>query len=177
MPKTATPTLVPGHDAESGSASARHAAIVRHADALSELAELLTSPPAPDPGFASRFEAEFAFVQDTLLPQIEAVEGRLYPELERLLGDRRTMSPMRAEHREMRRLAGSLARYRPDVVAGRLGRTEAIGLRRVLYRLYAILKVHMAEEELYMELLERNLAPPELAALARALDSAMSQSF
>jgi hypothetical protein len=45
-------------------------------------------------------------------------------------------------------------------------------LRRALYRLHAILKVHLAEEELYLGVLERNLTDADKDVLARSLDHA-----
>lgn len=45
-----------------------------------------------------------------------------------------------------------------------------LALRRVLLRLYALLKTHLAEEELHIPILEDRLTPAHEAALARALD-------
>jgi hypothetical protein len=49
-----------------------------------------------------------------------------------------------------------------------------VGLRRVLYRLYALLEVHLAEEELYLGVLEHNLSDEEKDVLAGAIDHACS---
>jgi hypothetical protein len=49
-----------------------------------------------------------------------------------------------------------------------------MALRRALYRLHALLKIHLAEEELYLGVLDRNLTPEEKDRLARGIDHAMA---
>lgn len=150
-----------------------HELLIPHVDALPGLAEVVDTV-RPE-AFATRFETEVRFLVEQMLPHIDAVETGLYPELERLMQNRHSMLPMRHEHRELRRLIGSLRTYLPDVAAGPLDAARAIGLRRTLYRLHAILKVHLAEEEHYLAVLEHNLSPEERDALARSLDHAMAE--
>jgi hypothetical protein len=49
---------------------------------------------------------------------------------------------------------------------------EGLSLRRALYRLHALLKVHLAEEEQYLAVLDRNLTAAEKDVLARRLEHA-----
>ena len=58
---------------------------------------------------------------------------------------------------------------------GAFDRESAIGLRRVLYRLYSLLKVHLAEEEMYLRVIERELSAAEKDALARGMDHAAAE--
>jgi hypothetical protein len=106
---------------------------------------------------------------NSLIPHMEAVEAAVHPTLERLLADRGTTVPMAAEHAEIRRLVAALGDFvdHPSAHADRIG---VLALRRVLLRLYALLKTHLSEEELYIPILEERLTPPQEAALARALD-------
>jgi hypothetical protein len=127
--------------------------------------------------FAARFEDECRFVIGSLVPHIEAVETTLYDELERVMGGRHSMAPMREEHELLRRLIGSLCGYRAQSLAGDLGPADEIGLRRVLYRLYSILKVHLAEEELYLGVLDHALTDDEKALLVRGIDHAVVESL
>ena len=87
---------------------------------------------------------------------------------------RHSMAPMRQEHEQLRRLVASMDGYHKLVVQGQLGPAEAIGLRRALFRLYAMLKVHLAEEELYLAVLERNLSATS-DQLARGIDHAVAE--
>jgi hypothetical protein len=49
---------------------------------------------------------------------------------------------------------------------------EGLAVRRALYRLHALLKVHLAEEEQYLAVLDRNLSAGEKDVLARHLEHA-----
>ena len=49
---------------------------------------------------------------------------------------------------------------------------EGLALRRALYRLHALLKVHLAEEEQYLAVLDRSLTDAEKDVLARHLEHA-----
>jgi hypothetical protein len=104
-----------------------------------------------------------------LIPHMEAVEAAVHPTLERLLADRQTSVPMATEHQEIRRLVAALGAFTDDPAA-HADRTAVLALRRVLLRLYALLKTHLSEEELYIPILEDRLTPDQEAALARALD-------
>lgn len=109
-----------------------------------------------------------------LIPHMETVEAAVHPTLERLMFERGVTVPMVAEHREIRRLVASIGAFVDD--PGAHGdRTAVLALRRVLLRLYALLKTHLSEEALYIPILEDRLTPIEEAALARALDHLAAQ--
>jgi hypothetical protein len=144
-----------------------------HVDALPELAELIDR--APPEEFNARFERECQFITGSLMPHIDAIEQTLYGDLERLMDGRHSMQPMRDEHEQLRRLFASLCRYRAEVAAGGLDDSSAIGLRRVLYRLYSLLKIHLREEELYLRVIDHELSADEKFALARGIDHAVAE--
>ena len=150
-----------------------HGRIEPHVDRLPELAELIGRVPAEE--FAARFEVECGFIVGQLVPHMEAIESTLYARLEELMGKRHSMTPMRREHDQLRWLFASVCAYRKEAAGGTLDRAGEIGLRRVLYRLYAILKVHLAEEELYLGVLDQNLSEEEKDALARGIDHAVAE--
>jgi len=150
-----------------------HDRLMPHVDRLAELAEMLGESVAP--GFGDACEAEHHFITSQLLPHIEAIETTLYGALDRLMEGRHSMAPMRREHAELRRLIDSMGQYHELVTEGRLGSAEVIGLRRALYRLHAILRVHLAEEELYLRVLDRNLSAEEIDQLARGIEHASAE--
>ncbi len=150
-----------------------HDLMLPHIDALAALAERVAE--GSTDAYKAQFEVEYEFVVNQLAPHVERIEETIYPELERLMQNRHSMAPMRQEHRQIHRLIGSLGVHRDPVASGRLSAADATSLRRILYRLYAILKVHLAEEEHYITLLEGNLSPEERSALARAMEHAMAQ--
>lgn len=144
-----------------------------HVDALAALAEMIDT--ATPTEFAARFEQECEFITGSLMPHIDAIEQTLYGDLERLMEGRHSMQPMRDEHEQLRRLFRSLCRYRAEIGAGGLDDASAMGLRRVLYRLFTLMKVHLAEEELYLRVIDRDLSAEEKEALARGIDHATTQ--
>lgn len=147
--------------------------LVRHVERLHALAEMTDA----DTSFALRagLEEEARFIEAELVPHMQAIETTLYERLEQLMGGRHSMAPMRQEHEDLRGLIASLGNYRVLVETGRLGPIEAMGLRRVLYRMHSILRVHLAEEDLYLGVLEENLTDEEKDALARGIDHAAGQ--
>ena len=150
-----------------------HARIQLHVDRLPELAAMLGSGRGDE--FAHAFEAECRFVTGQLVPHMEAIERTLYDRLEAIMGGRHSMTPMREEHALLRRLISSLCVYRAESLAGDLGPADEIGLRRVLYRLHSILKVHLAEEELYLRVVDRALTAADKDALAAGIEHAVAE--
>jgi hypothetical protein len=147
-----------------------HEQIEPYVDRLPELAEKIgrVTPEA----FSASFQEECSFIIGRLVPHMEAIETTLYTRLEQVMDKRHSMAPMRREHEQLRGLFDSLCRYSELVAGGTLSAGDQIGLRRVLYRLYAMLKVHLAEEELYLGVLDRNLSAEEKDVLAKGLDHA-----
>ncbi len=147
-----------------------HQRIEPHVDRLPGLASMIgTSTPE---AFSAAFQEECSFIVGRLEPHMEAIETTLYGRLELVMDKRHSMAPMRREHEQLRGLFGSLCRYSEIVAEGTMSEGDEIGLRRVLYRLYAMLKVHLAEEELYLGVLDRNLSAEEKHALAQGIDHA-----
>jgi iron-sulfur cluster repair protein YtfE (RIC family) len=150
-----------------------HDRLIDHVDRLAALAAELDR--GVTPAFMDACEAEHRFILEQLVPHMEAIETTLYGELDRLMEGRHSMAPMRREHAELRRLIESTGQYHEAVTSGRLGPAEAMGLRRALYRLHALLRVHLAEEELYLRVLEGNLGDAEKEELARGIQHAAAE--
>jgi hypothetical protein len=149
-----------------------HARLMPHVDRLLLLAEAVGSVDCQ--ALHALFDEEYGFVVGQLVPHMDSVETGLYDRLEELMGGRHSMGPMRAEHATMRSLVAELGTYRPHATNCSWSGPEGMALRRALYRLHALLKIHLAEEELYLGVLDRNLSPEEKDRLARGLDHAMA---
>jgi hemerythrin-like domain-containing protein len=150
-----------------------HAKLLPHVDRLLDLAEMIGQVDCS--AIHDTFDTEYAFIVGQLVPHIEAIERTLYGQLEQLMGQRHSMAPMRQEHAVMRQLIEELGRYRRHAEGCQWDSVEGLALRRALYRLHAILKVHLAEEELYLAVLDRNLSDDEKDLLAQGLDHAMAE--
>ena len=120
-----------------------------------------------------RLEEEHAFLTAELLPHVSAVQETLYPAFERLLQNRHSMSPLSREHDQIRRLLSSMSQLASTPATGRSGPGTPwlMEVRRMLYHLYALLKVHLAEEEMYTPILEHELTEAQLAAIVDALET------
>ncbi len=145
-----------------------HERLMGHVDHLPELAELLLAAPLEelDPRLAEASE----LFRDLLLPHLEAAETNLYPELERLMQNRHSMAPMRQEHEAIRRRIGEYEKVRGAFAGRRPSVSQSVALRRIIYRLYALLKIHLVEEEIYVHLIERGVEPEAAEMLAAAMD-------
>jgi hypothetical protein len=148
-----------------------HARLLPHVDRLLMLADMVGHVECSS--LHAVFDEEYAFIVDQLQPHMAAIESALYGRLEELMGRRHTMRPMREEHEVMARLIAELGRYRSHVDDCTWSAIEGMAIRRALYRLHALLKVHLAEEELYLGVLEQQLSDDEKGRLARAIDHAM----
>ena len=151
-----------------------HERIQAMLDRLPELADMLDERPRPA-SFEARYAESYAFVTEMLVPHMEVVESHLYPELDRLMANRHSMVQMRREHEDLRGLVARLGAFDEAIREDALGPAGSIGLRRVLYRLFAVLKVHLAEEEEYLRVLDHNLSAEEQAELAKGLDHATAE--
>ncbi|MEO5963899.1 MAG: hemerythrin domain-containing protein [Candidatus Limnocylindrales bacterium] len=150
-----------------------HARLLPHVDRLLVLADMVGTVDCD--ALHALFEQEHAFIVGQLVPHMEAIERTLYDRLEMLMGGRHSMAPMREEHRAVGRLIKELDQYRVHVDGCSWSAVEGLALRRALYRLHALLKVHLAEEELYLGVLDRQLTDEEKAQLARGIDHAMAE--
>ncbi len=145
-----------------------HERILAHVDRMPEIADgLLTSH--VDEARAQVVDLN-TFLTGTLLPHIDAAERSLYPELERMFQNRHSMKPMRNEHDEIRRLVADFGKLSAEVRDGRLTLARSLALRRVAFQLYALLKVHLAEEDAYLRILSRGADHEMDEVIAAALE-------
>ena len=150
-----------------------HERIREHIDRLPALADMLERRPIPAE-FPARWATEYDFITGTLWRHVEVVEVSVYPELERLMQNHHSMTPMRREHAELGRIIEAMGAYTERVEAGTLTTTDALGLRRRILAFYALVKTHVAEESEYLRILEGHLSPQEQDAIVAGLAHAVS---
>jgi iron-sulfur cluster repair protein YtfE (RIC family) len=145
-----------------------HERLLQHVNQLPEVADRLLTAQGDE--LRADVDDVCEFLTGTLVPHVDAAEQTLYPELERMYQNRHSMSPMRREHVEVRRLVAEFAKLTAEIDAGHtsLGRTLAV--RRVLFQIYALLKIHLAEEEVYLRIVDHGVATDVGELLAAALD-------
>jgi len=145
-----------------------HGRLLQDVNRMPETGELLLTGDAVDVRRAAHETS--TFLTETLIPHVDAAERSLYPELERMLQNRHSMAPMRREHDEVRRLVGEFARLTQKLDAGSIALGKRLALRRVLFQLYALLKIHLAEEEAYLHVVDHGVSTEVADLLAAALD-------
>lgn len=150
-----------------------HDRIRAHADRLPGIADMIGH--ADDETLRAAFLPEADFIAGRLVRHMTAVETTFYGPLERLMAGRHSMAPMRHEHEDLVRLVGVIGDYAAALRDGALDEDDGVALRRALYRLHAIVKVHLAEEELYLGVLERNLTEAEKDEVVQLLVRACEQ--
>jgi hemerythrin-like domain-containing protein len=144
-----------------------HQRILTRVDAIPRMADdLLTNASEAIPDVV----AMHAFFVGTLLPHIDAAESSIYPELERQFQNRHSMRPMRAEHDEVRRLVVEYGGLTADLGDGHISLGRTLAIRRVAFRLFSLLKVHLAEEDAYLRIAERGAGAEVSEVIAAALD-------
>jgi hypothetical protein len=122
-----------------------------------------------------RVDEILAFLTGLLIPHMEATEHTLHPELQRLFEGRDFLGPTRRQHGEIRSHIEEIRRVRAQFDAGPLAASHAVVLRRVIFQLYAELKVHLAEEQQCLAIVEHSVTPERAEALADAMAHAGSE--
>ena len=144
-----------------------HERLLRMVDSIPTLADdLLTDAAGAQPALVT-LGAE---LEQSLVPHMEAAEHALYPVLEQLFQNRHSMTPMRREHDEVRRLIGAIGAMATRIDPGRHAIGPSLTMRRALFRLYALLKIHLAEEEVYLRIVEHGVDEDTAGVLAAAMD-------
>lgn len=121
-------------------------------------------------------EEAYTFLAYHLIPHAYAEEQALYPAVQKVMGSPQATATMSRDHVEVGRLTEELKGLLPprDAV---LTPAQAAGLRRVLYGLYALVKVHFAkEEEVYLPLLDARLTPAEAGQMFKAMEAAAEEA-
>jgi hypothetical protein len=145
-----------------------HAHILEMTNRFPEIADALLVDHGR--GAAADLQHVREFLRGTLLPHLEAAESTIYPELERMFQNRHSMTPMRREHDELRRLISVYSHLVEQTDSETVGIDRALALRRLLFGIYALIKVHLAEEEEYLRIVEHGVSEDAAAILAAAME-------
>jgi hemerythrin-like domain-containing protein len=130
-----------------------HQELRPHIDAIRDVADAVGSIPADELG--ERVTEVSAFLRHHLIPHAKAEEAVLYPEVERALAAPRATDVMRRDHVEVATFTAELVEIERRLRRNEESQALQTDARRVLYGLYALVKLHFAEEEeIYVPVLE-----------------------
>jgi heavy metal translocating P-type ATPase len=109
----------------------------------------------PPPQAVAEAAAVHRFLVERLLPHEEAEDALLYPVVAQLLGGEDPTAPMSRAHAEIAHLTRLLGGVVADLGPAGPDPEDLTDLRRILYGVHAILRLHFAqEEEAYLSLLD-----------------------
>jgi iron-sulfur cluster repair protein YtfE (RIC family) len=104
----------------------------------------------------------YDFLMNQLIPHAQAEEETLYPAVAKILGTPQATATMSRDHAEVSNLSGRLRVLRSQIANTGFDADKTKELRRLLYGLYTLLKIHFAkEEELYLPMLDARLGEIE----------------
>lgn len=148
-----------------------HKELIPHVEALRSVADAIGY--APVEAVRQGVDEAYEFLAYHLIPHAEAEDRALYPVVQQLMGAPEATATMRRDHVEVGRLTEELAGLRARLSVGTVGEAQAKALRRVLYGLYALVKVHFAkEEEIYLPLLDARLGAAAAGEMFEAMEAA-----
>lgn len=148
-----------------------HRELLPHVESLRVAADVIDEVPVA--ALREHVEEAYAFLAMHLVPHAIAEDRALYPLVARAMGAPAATATMSRDHVEVARLVRELSALRGRVTGIVLAPATAKALRRVLYSLYGLLRVHFAkEEEIYLPLLDERLTPAEARALVTAMERA-----
>lgn len=110
----------------------------------------------------------YEFLAYHLIPHAQAEDVALYPVVQKVLGSPNATRTMTRDHVEVGRYIEELAELQEE-----LSPQNFKELQRVLYGLYALVKVHFAkEEEVYLPILDERLSQHEAREMFEAMENA-----
>ena len=145
-----------------------HKELIPHIEKILAVADSI--PEAPLEQIHDGVKEVYEFLAYHLIPHAQAEDEALYPAVQKVLGSRDSTRTMSRDHLEVGHYITELARLQQG-----LSPQNFKELQRVLYGLYALVKVHFAkEEEVYLPILEERMTPEEATKMFQAMENAAS---
>src|SRR5512139_883185 len=133
-----------------------HKELIPHIEQILEVANSI--PEASPEQIRDGVKDVYEFLAYHLVPHAQAEDAALYPAVQKVLGSPDATRTMSRDHVEVGHYIEELAALRLDISPRNFK-----SLQRVLYGLYALVKVHFAkEEEIYLPILEERLSLEEV---------------
>ena len=152
-----------------------HEELFPHVERIRQVAEKIGEAPIAE--IRGGVEEVYDFLAHHLKPHAEAEEAALYPVVQKVLGNPDATKTMSRDHVEVGRYIEELAPLRIDLAGTALTAVQVTSLRRVLYGVYALVKVHFAkEEEVYLPILDQRLTPEAAQEMFEAMEAAAHEA-
>ena len=147
-----------------------HKELIPHIEQILEVANSI--PDAPLEQIREGVKEVYEFLAFHLIPHAQAEDAALYPAVQKALGSPDSTRTMTRDHIEVGHYLAELARLQQELTPQNFK-----ALQRVLYGLYALVKVHFAkEEEVYLPILEERMDSDEAAKMVEAMENGASHA-
>lgn len=152
-----------------------HKELLPHIEAIRTTADAIGEAPLSE--LRPQLDEVYDFLAYHLLPHAQAEEAALYPVVGKVMGAPEATGTMSRDHVEVDRLIDELGQTRSGLSGSTLTESQIKDLRRVLYGLYTLVKVHFAkEEEVYLPILDARLTPDEARSLFEKMEHAAGEA-
>ncbi|NOH03921.1 MAG: hemerythrin domain-containing protein [Chloroflexi bacterium] len=151
-----------------------HKELFPHVERIRQAAELIGNAPLDE--ISRGVEEAYDFLANHLKPHAEAEDAALYPVVQQVLGSPDATKTMSRDHVEVGRYIAELAALK-DGLNDPLTPAQTTSLRRVLFGVYALVKVHFAkEEEVYLPILDQRLTPEAAQEMFERMEAAAHEA-
>jgi iron-sulfur cluster repair protein YtfE (RIC family) len=148
-----------------------HQELLPHIEAIRQVADAIGEAPLSE--LRPQIDNVYDFLAHHLLPHAQAEEAALYPVVGRAMGAPEATGTMSRDHVAVEGLIDELGLIRSNMSGSALTAAQIKDLRRMLYGLYTLIKVHFAkEEEVYLPILDARLTPDEARRLFEDMEQA-----
>ncbi len=125
----------------------------------------------------AKIEEAYTFLTCKLYPHAQAEEKALYPMVQKVMGSEQVTDTMSRDHVEVAHLTEELGTLRVHRSQLSITTIQAMALRRVLYGLYALIKLHFTkEEEIYLPLLDAKLTAEQARTMIANMETAYKEA-
>ncbi len=153
-----------------------HAGLFPSVDRIKQTAELIGKAPTEE--ICKNLEEVYDFLAHHLKIHAQAEEAVLYPVVQKLLGSPDATRTMGRDHLEIGSYIDELALLKQCPSDGKLTSEQSESLRRVLYGVYALTKVHFAkEEEVYLPILDQRMTVEEVREMYTRMEAAAHEAM
>lgn len=153
-----------------------HKELLPHIEALREAADAIDESGGET--VREKVDEAYLFLATHLVPHAMAEDRALYPAVQRAMGSADATKTMSRDHVEVVTLIEQLRDVRRSAGGETLTAQQARELRRVLYGLYALVKVHFAkEEEIYLPLLDERLSEDDAKTMFQAMEASAHEAI
>jgi hemerythrin-like domain-containing protein len=152
-----------------------HKELLPHLEKIREAGDLVgeVAPPV----LRERVGEVHEFLVHHLIPHARAEEKALYPAVANVMRCAEATATMSRDHVEVGRLTEELQSLHLQLSNKPISRVLERDLRRVLYGLYTLIRVHFAkEEEVYLPLLDKNLTLEDAHRMFDAMEQAANEA-